>query len=141
MRALVQAQPFGKQRLPQSSFEVRRLAIQIAAGNRGKEVTEQTGRHLRGDQHRYIAGRHWAGSKAPYGTFGSTPTDCLRSRQFTGDAADIIVVVALHLPFGLGDHHAAQAVPAAAVGADEAIAIAVAATAAVSAQRDRKSVV
>ena len=49
-------------------------------------------------------------------------------------AIHVIPVIALHLPFALGDHHAAETVAGAGIATDEAMAVAIHATALVAAQ-------
>ncbi|MNF39855.1 hypothetical protein D3C84_208480 [compost metagenome] len=125
VRALVEAQPVREQLLTQCILEEGRLAVQVAAGNRRQQVAEQPGGQLGGEQHRHLAGRHRPCTEATDRALGGAPTDRLATGQLAADATDVVPVVALHLPLALGDHHAAQAVPAGGVAADEAVAVAV----------------
>lgn len=86
-----------------------------------KQATSQFG----GKQHRHLAGRHRTRTQTPNRPFSSTPTNQLGAFQALSATVHVIPVVTLHLPGLLGNHHAAQAVPAAGVAADEAVTVAI----------------
>lgn len=84
---------------------------------------------LGGEKYRHFAGRNRACAETSHGTLGCAPADGLRVEQRLADAVDVVEIVTLHLPFALGDHHATQAVTAAAIAPDEAVAVAIGAAA------------
>src|SRR5690606_26088358 len=125
MRTLVEAQPLGEQTLAERAFEEGGMTIEIAAGDCRQQVTEQTAGELGCEQDRHLAGWHRTRTKPADSALGSTPTDTGGIGQQFPLAIDVIPVVALHLPFAFGDHHAAQAVPGAGIAPYETMAVAI----------------
>src|SRR5690606_26629781 len=102
---------------------------QVAAGYRRDEMAEKTSSQLRSKQHRHFAGRYRPRAQAPHGALGGAPANRLRIQQRLTNTVDVVEVVALHLAFAFSDHYATQAVPAAAITTDKAIAVAIGTTA------------
>ncbi|MNE00026.1 hypothetical protein D3C80_924210 [compost metagenome] len=125
MRTFVDGQPLRKQLLPEGTLKEGRLAIQAAAGNRRQETAEQPPSQLCGKQHRHLASRHRTRAQTTRRSLCSALTDAYRVGEQIALAVYVVPVIALHLAIGLGDHHAAQAVPSRCVTADKAVAIAI----------------
>ena len=88
-------------------------------------MPEQTARQFRSEQHRNFTRRYRTRTQAAGRALCRTTANALRVRQQLALATHVVPVVALHLPFALGDHYAAQAVARRGRAANKAVAVAI----------------
>ena len=132
MRPLEQSQERRKDRLPARIEQERGAPILARAANRAHEMTEQSARQLRCEQHRRAPRRQAAVHRAARSARSAArrPIDCGDSSA-CGIARDRVPVVALHVVALLRDQRAAERVAGARQPGQKAMAVAVDAHAAV----------
>ncbi len=122
---LVHAHPLGKYRLPHGVQQEGRLAVDRTAGNSAKQVSNQTGGLVRGEQHRHLGGFHRTWLQARERALGRLAPHRLLAGQPLGYTIYGVPVVALHALFRGGNKNGCATVPAAQRTADKTMAVAV----------------